>query len=1183
MDGKALAYARYWRNSLADADFGKGALSHADAEALSPFTWLDGQAGRLDEDVVQACFAGEPEEAATVEIMLRPQVYRARLVHGNSRLGGAPEVVTPLVTPAALARDGRVFPLPGTVIPRDLLEPQDTGIYTIGELQAQDTHLTQGAVPGVDDLPRTLETADGEALAELWAAYTRGCLELLGSVCPGWPDPQEDDYQLAPFGYWVKAASNKGYSRNVRQLYDHLARERPQAPLFERYASEHELAPEASLPPNAMFSERLAHSSDRYPLAPAQRAALSHFLLGRHGDILAVNGPPGTGKTTLLLSVVATRWARAALAGDDPPVILAASTNNQAVTNIIDAFGSDFAEGSGPLAGRWLPEVASFGAYFPSSSAAKRQSVDAYQTKDFFQRVESRDYVERARTTYLAAASQAFPDMRVATVEDVVAALRRSLESQAAMLAQIDDAWRHREELRQRLQGHTRIAPADLEQRRQQAQREHEAAQQVRAAWERHLAQEPLLRTLLSAIIPTVKRARLAAARHSVMSLWPGDPPQKRWNQVADIDADVAQLVNRTLRARTEVQNLGGEYQIAERRFAEAQARWEDILGSLGFDGDSRQATLAEVDAWCDRHLRFHMFRLTTHYWEGRWLMSMAALLPELEQEAKKRGAKTVKERWRRRMMLTPCVVLTFFRLPEELKARRREGSGYADQYLYDFADLLIVDEAGQVLPEVAGASFALAKQALVIGDTLQIPPIWSIPRSIDIGNLQEAGLLGRSDDVSAAYDQLASGGKLAASGSVMRIAQVASRWHADADLARGLFLYEHRRCYDDIIQYSNQLCYRGKLLPLRGKRPPSAPEEQPPPLPAMGYLHIDGIAVKCTGGSRCNPVEADTIAAWLCEHSEVLQARYGKPLHDIVGVISPFAGQVRTIRQACRQLGITVDGEHGLTIGTVHALQGAARPVILFSPVYSKHADGQFIDKDSSLLNVAVSRAQDAFLVFGDMDVFTTAPASTPRGRLASILFADEANALRFAAQPRKDLEGSGATLRQLLDAPEHDPYLLEILQKAQHEVHIVTPWIRPGCVEEIGALEAMSAAVRRGVRVNVYADVLSNTHDRDPAVQQAKREAFDQQVALLRSRGIEPVGLRQVHSKLVIADGTHYCVGSFNWFSARRDVRGARSETSLAYQGAGLEEEIEVQRKHLAGRAVRTPPESACGTDAP
>lgn len=76
------------------------------------------------------------------------------------------------------------------------------------------------------------------------------------------------------------------------------------------------------------------------------------------GEVIAANGPPGAGKTTLLLSAVAGLWVCAALRGEDPSVIVAASSNNQAVTNIIDAFGKDFAAGEGHFAGRITAETA---------------------------------------------------------------------------------------------------------------------------------------------------------------------------------------------------------------------------------------------------------------------------------------------------------------------------------------------------------------------------------------------------------------------------------------------------------------------------------------------------------------------------------------------------------------------------------------------------------------------------------------------------------------------------------------------------------------------------------------------------------------------------------------------------------------------------------------------------------
>src|SRR5690606_19737360 len=95
--------------------------------------------------------------------------------------------------------------------------------------------------------------------------------------------------------------------------------------------------------------------------------SLYHHHTLHRGDVLAVNGPPGTGKTTLLQSVVASEVVNSAVRGEAPAVIVACSSNNQAVTNIIDSF-ANVKENQGTLYERWLPDLSGFGLYLPGQN-----------------------------------------------------------------------------------------------------------------------------------------------------------------------------------------------------------------------------------------------------------------------------------------------------------------------------------------------------------------------------------------------------------------------------------------------------------------------------------------------------------------------------------------------------------------------------------------------------------------------------------------------------------------------------------------------------------------------------------------------------------------------------------------------------------------------------------------------
>ncbi|TCV98685.1 hypothetical protein EDC52_1024 [Biostraticola tofi] len=57
MDRNTQGFASYWRNSLADAESGKGAFEHKEADMFT--RWMDIATGRLDERIVRGFFEDE--------------------------------------------------------------------------------------------------------------------------------------------------------------------------------------------------------------------------------------------------------------------------------------------------------------------------------------------------------------------------------------------------------------------------------------------------------------------------------------------------------------------------------------------------------------------------------------------------------------------------------------------------------------------------------------------------------------------------------------------------------------------------------------------------------------------------------------------------------------------------------------------------------------------------------------------------------------------------------------------------------------------------------------------------------------------------------------------------------------------------------------------------------------------
>ena len=991
-DSSHLNLIRYWRRSLSDSVVESGIHQHRKQPSLVRLSREELNAGVLNEatmtaveKVFTAAF-GKTEKRLgrkpgsvpdRVPISLWPVVAARRPSSGSEIRDGKPQVVMPIATRATVNTEDRTVWPEGPRIPRDILEPLSDDSFSIGKVSDLDDFL---AAERFDD------AGDGETHAQFWNRYLGYCGSLLRDVADDWP-ASDDEYLTRESEGWLRVSPDTdGTVANILCLYDNiLAEPNAELPLLRNLmvTGERELSPGPATPLD--LAGRLGHGNPDFPLADGQRDVLAHLDISGKSEIIAVNGPPGTGKTTMLLSAVAGEWVRAARAGGDPPVIVAASANNQAVTNIIDAFAKDFSDGEGNFAGRWLPEINTYGLYLASYKIQKKIQKEEPEKYLFpNSHLESGEYVERATAAYLEAAVHAFPQLETVDLETVVETLQGEIAKGIAMLEAVDTARKilvdANERVLELLGERPDQALKKLESDRVSLERKASGGRELLDAWDGYLGSEPFLLSFLD-FLPPIRQRRLARARRFLRSRQYGGNPYA-FRDISEIARKLKEFSDATEKELQLADSRLGQCSKAFSGFEFASKQYRKSVRRLGssIDGPRNFETL---DRDMDCTVRFDLFRLATHYWEGRWLLQMHELMPDVAEEMEKQARKDAVRNWRTRMMLTPCMVSTFATLPGRMVSFERG----VESQLYNFIDLLIIDEAGQTLPEVAGASFALSRKAMVIGDTRQIEPIVKLRKSVDIGNLVNCGLLAEDapeDDL----ERLDSLGITATAGSVMRVAQSACRYHPQADLDPGIYLFEHYRCFDEIISFCSDLCYRGRLHPERGSSPYLHPDCTAGKFRPLSYLHVEGHCRRY-GNARENQVEALTIANWLLSNHHAIQEAYGKELRDIVGVITPFRRQAQVIRDALEDVFKKAGhvGTAGITVGTVHALQGADRPIVIFSPTYSKHENGGFIDMSPSMLNVAVSRARDSFMVFGDMDLFSSAPVNKPRRKLAEHL----------------------------------------------------------------------------------------------------------------------------------------------------------------------------------------------------
>ncbi|MCA1021094.1 AAA domain-containing protein [Halobacillus litoralis] len=861
--------------------------------------------------------------------------------------------------PCRLSSKGNLLPPEGDEpwIARDFLLPNIDPDRTVGKLDDMDRFLSEHRAKVMNDQNLT------------WKKYLNFAARLYEAVV----DHRFEDKKAGPFTVephiYIIENDQIDTSKQIRELYENLMEREDLPSLYKKFLSAEnsiiEINEENTL-------ENMKHHKGQmggaYPLSTSQRESMNHFTNMEDGEILAVHGPPGTGKTTLIQSLVATLFVERALKKGPPPLIVASSTNNQAVTNIIESF-QNMKGSESLLMERWIGDkVNDFATYFPS---AMKMDNTGFQitTKEgghFVQEVEHQEYKRSAEKMFLRKSEEYFQYSNLS----VKSAKKQIYEKLLLENKYCHDLLTLFQEYEQKFGQSVGVYQQirTIDKRIQEIKEEYTRIQARSEEWEEFFKSLPFYWKWFSFLPMFKKRISLRLLQYRNVE----ETHIAEDSSYEDIMGALTNQLSTLIEEKEEKIKQRNFLREMETQLQDLEQRITDNPSMEINQSREKMNSAASVNELLDTTVKHSMFWLAVHYYEAQWLLEK----PLTSKQSGKTYPNIIQHRYKLLSMISPCFVMTFYQLPKNFKAYNPGGS----PYLSELIDLLIVDEAGQVTPEVAAASFSLAKRAVVVGDVHQIEPVWNITEELDLTLIRDAFHLNEVHTVKELYSQLLELGLNVSQSSVMKVSAKSTKYEKHDQ--RGMFLSEHRRCYNEIVGYCNDLVYEGKLEPLRGTRESDEKNQLPGSVPPMGHVETASAQSLKRNGSRYNLLEADAIVTWISENFETIRMSYNQkevPNEALVGVITPFKQQEIEIKKKLKK---RINGAENIEVGTVHKFQGAERKVIILSTVYGGDENPTFMNRNTSMMNVAVSRAKDSFIVIGDRKCLGSR-LNTPTGLL--------------------------------------------------------------------------------------------------------------------------------------------------------------------------------------------------------
>lgn len=355
---------KYFRNAILASTQGTIEYKNISFDTIS---WQEIENGLINHKVTEKIWRtkeDENRERTTKDVVIALKTIATEFSDAGYIENNIEEMTSILFLPAVISKGG-ILSKPDDKypwIPREFLEPMVEPQVSIGNAETYDIFWE--------------ETTDQRNQIKSWNEYLDYAKELYEKVTKtDFIEKVLKESEIKLDGkYYIFESEQINSTGNILRLYNDLLKNKEPLLYQKMTNGNRELSRTiADKMENSKLKGHVGQMGGEYPLSASQREAVSCFQEIEEGEVLAVNGPPGTGKTTLLQSIVANMYVNAALNNDKAPIIIATSTNNQAVTNIIDSFGKISPIGISNLECRWITGVNSFAVYFPSASKTQEE------------------------------------------------------------------------------------------------------------------------------------------------------------------------------------------------------------------------------------------------------------------------------------------------------------------------------------------------------------------------------------------------------------------------------------------------------------------------------------------------------------------------------------------------------------------------------------------------------------------------------------------------------------------------------------------------------------------------------------------------------------------------------------------------------------------------------------------